>query len=304
MRAGPLSNDQVIRLLNAHFVPVFVSNEDYAESGPASDEERAERNRIWREAREAGLSAGTVHAYILTPEGESPIRCTWPKRRKSTARGRCSSAPSRKFETPAGQPVVAAKPQSAAPAAPEGGLTLHLVARYLEQRGDALAPLSDVGLGQSSNASWQAYPAENWIVLDGEEVSRLLPGKPVKQGDVWRPDADVAAKLLVHFYPSTECNDVSRNRIEEQELTATVVSSIDGKTLARLDGRLRMKHNFYPGREDQNRAEATLLGYLEFDLASGRIDTLRLATRDAIYSRYSFGAAVRSLPAPSENDRP
>jgi hypothetical protein len=304
MRAGPLSNDQVIRLLNAHFVPVFVSNEDYAESGPASEEERAERNRIWREAREAGLSAGTVHAYILSPEGRVTDSLHVAEAAKVDSARAMLQRAVEKFKTPAGEPVVAAKPQSAAPAAPEGGLSLHLVARYLEQRGDTLAPLSDVGLGQSSNASWQAYPAENWIVLDGEEVSSLLPPATVKPGGVWRPDADVAAKLLVHFYPSTECNDVNRNRIEEQELTATVVSSSGGKTLARLDGRLRMKHNFYPGREDQNRVEAALLGYLEFDPASGQVHTLRLATRDATYSRYSFGAALRSLPSATGNDRP
>ena len=35
MRAGPLSNDKVISLLNAYYVPVFISNEDYDEKGQA-----------------------------------------------------------------------------------------------------------------------------------------------------------------------------------------------------------------------------------------------------------------------------
>ena len=69
MRAGPLSNPQVIDLLNKSFIPVYVSNEDYEEGGSVLPEERAERNRIWREAGEAGLSSGTVHAYVLGPDG-------------------------------------------------------------------------------------------------------------------------------------------------------------------------------------------------------------------------------------------
>lgn len=52
MRAGPLSNNEVIQLLNTAFAPVFISNEDYDEDGPAPPEGRAERDRIWREARE------------------------------------------------------------------------------------------------------------------------------------------------------------------------------------------------------------------------------------------------------------
>jgi hypothetical protein len=36
MRAGPLSNEKIIALLNAYFVPVYLSNEDYAKDGSAS----------------------------------------------------------------------------------------------------------------------------------------------------------------------------------------------------------------------------------------------------------------------------
>ena len=68
MRAGPLSNPQIIELLNAHFAPVYVSNEDYTEDGPAPAEERAERNRIWREANEAGITP----ELVATPLAEIP----------------------------------------------------------------------------------------------------------------------------------------------------------------------------------------------------------------------------------------
>ena len=69
MRAGPLSSPRVIDLLNAAFVPVFAVNEDYADDGPRPEEEKAEYRRIYREALEAKLSAGTVHAYVVDTAG-------------------------------------------------------------------------------------------------------------------------------------------------------------------------------------------------------------------------------------------
>src|SRR5919197_3548626 len=69
MRASSLSNEKVISLLNRYFVPVYVSNEDYAEGGSAPAGEKAEKDRIYRETLKAGLSAGTVHAYVLAPDG-------------------------------------------------------------------------------------------------------------------------------------------------------------------------------------------------------------------------------------------
>jgi hypothetical protein len=67
MRAGPLSSPEVIDLLNGAFVPVFAVNEDYRDDGPAPADDKAEYRRIYREALDAGLSAGTVHAYVVDP---------------------------------------------------------------------------------------------------------------------------------------------------------------------------------------------------------------------------------------------
>jgi hypothetical protein len=295
MRAGPLSNDDVIRLLNARFVPVFVSNEDYEDDGPATPEERAERNRIWREANEAGLSSGTVHAYILAPDARVTDSLHVAEAAKVEQTKAMLQRAIDRFHPPAGEPVVKVAAQSAAPQKPDGGLVLHLAARYLERSEDALSPLADTGLGRTQNASWQAYPAENWIVLDADQSASLLPKRTVKAGESWMPDTKTLAEILVHFYPSTECNDANRNRIEEQELTATVVSAEGNLALARLDGRLRMKHNFYPGREDRNYVEARLLGYLEFDAAERQVRTLRLITDQASYAQQPFGVAVRSV---------
>ena len=70
MRAGPLSNSQVIHLLNRSFVPVYTVNEDYAPKGSAPAEEKAERERIFQQGYERRWSVGTVHVYVLRPDAQ------------------------------------------------------------------------------------------------------------------------------------------------------------------------------------------------------------------------------------------
>src|SRR6478672_9795294 len=70
MRTGPFSSPAVIDRLNTSFVPVFAVNEDYGDAGNAPKEEKAEYQRIYREALAKKFSAGTVHVYVLNPKGE------------------------------------------------------------------------------------------------------------------------------------------------------------------------------------------------------------------------------------------
>src|SRR6476660_7451664 len=70
MRTGPFSSPAVIDRLNTSFVPVFAVNEYYADAGNAPKEEKAEYQRIYREALAKKFSAGTVHVYVLNPQGE------------------------------------------------------------------------------------------------------------------------------------------------------------------------------------------------------------------------------------------
>src|SRR5262245_35648584 len=71
MRASSLSNDKVIELLNHFFIPVYLSNEDFAKGGCAPAEERKELQRIFLETLEARRSAGSVHAYLMGPDGKA-----------------------------------------------------------------------------------------------------------------------------------------------------------------------------------------------------------------------------------------
>src|SRR5438270_7397213 len=70
MRTGPFSSSEVIDRLNASFVPVYAVNEDYRAGGVAPEGERAEYLRVYREALAKKFSAGTVHVYVLNPQGE------------------------------------------------------------------------------------------------------------------------------------------------------------------------------------------------------------------------------------------
>ncbi len=51
MRGGSLSHDKVIDLLNAFFVPVYISHEAH-EKGDAPEADKKEWHRIYREAKE------------------------------------------------------------------------------------------------------------------------------------------------------------------------------------------------------------------------------------------------------------
>jgi hypothetical protein len=277
MRAGPLSSARVVSLLNRSFVPVYVSNEDL-EDGTAPAAEKAERDRIYREAQKAGLSTGTVHVYILTPDGH-PI---------DSLHVATAAQPDRlidllertveRLQPPGGGPLVTPVPQSVHAEAGPDDLVLHLTARSLDGRG-----------------AWGGIPAEDWIVLDRDQCAALLGPGPLEPGRSWEVDRDVSARLLTHVYPATENNDVRKNRLERNELRATVVPARDGVVRVRLDGALRMRHSFYH-KDDDRVVEATVVGFLDVEPGSRAIRTFRLVTERATYGGGTFGVAVRSIP--------
>jgi hypothetical protein len=284
----------VISLLNRYFIPVYVSNEDYAKDGCAPAEEKAERNRIWRDAAKAELSSGTVHVYILDPDGkviDSQHVAVASKVDKLTE---MLERTVEKLKLDEGKPLVKPAPQSCAPQADADALVLHLTARNLTRKGDEWLPVKPA-LGETRSGNWGAYAVEDWIVLTKDEWSKLLPEGDVEAGKAWDLDKGVAAKVVKHFYPSTENNDITKNRIDEQQMRATVLSVKDGVVRARIDGGVKMKHTFYH-KDDDNVVDATFVGILDYDRAAKKIRSLQLATDKATYGRITFGVVVRSEP--------
>lgn len=277
MRTGPFSSTEVINRLNASFVPVYVVNEDYRDNGPASQEERREMERIYREALNSGFSAGTVHVYLLAPNGKTLAGMHVAEAAQTPKLLALLDKWTTQLKVKPGKPLVKPVPQSAAPRSAPGSLTLHLTAR----------PLSGGG-------SWEGI-SENWIVYRPDEIRGWLPTGTLRVGDAWKPDPALAARTFLHIYPVTENNDVTKNRIEAQSLTGTVISVANGGVRARLDGRLRMEHWFYH-QADGKVVEADLLGYIEWERETSQIRRLRLATENAAYGGGTFGVAIRSVP--------
>lgn len=277
MRAGPLSDGRVIDILNRHFVCVYTANEDYAGPDPlVGTAERAELERIRNEGFARKLSVGSVRAYVLTPDGHT--YATVPTHTPDATLALLGRAVDH-FKPQAGNPVVPPKPQSAPPPRPADAVALHLISR-----GD-------------DRGSWGEFPAENWIVLAREDWSRLVPSGDVTMGQTWELDRGVSARILTYFYPQTENNYPSTDRLEQYRLTARALAVRDGVVTARIDGFVKMHHAFYPaytGRMDAQPIDAGVIGVLTF--APGKPPTLQLATTRAIYGTRPFKVSVKTVP--------
>jgi hypothetical protein len=278
MRAGPLSNQKVIDLLNGYFVPVYTVNEDYGKNGTAPKEEKAERERIFKAGHAAKKSVGSVHVYILTPDGEFLDSLHVAEAAKPKTLIGVLEKTVADLKLSKGNPVVAPHRQSEAPACEKDCLTLHLTARSLDGKG-----------------AWSEFPVENWIVLSPAEQRQISGGgREVGLGGTWEIGADTAKKLLTHFYPATENNDVSKNRFVEQKLTATLLGQENGVGRARITGNFQMEHSFYH-KPDGKTAAGSVIGYMDFSPDSGQISTFDLVTDQASYGGGTFAVAVRAI---------
>lgn len=259
-------------------------------------------NREKRTAGKPELSVGTVHAYVLSPDGKPMdslhVADAMPNKVAAMLERAIAA-----LKTPRGEILLKPVSQSAAPTCDKEALVLHLTTRYLVPRGQAEArknvdddfvPIQAV-LGKERSGQWSALPSEDWIVLSKKEWAKLLPTGSTETGRSWDIDREVATTLLTRFYPTTENNDLTTNRIDRLSLKGTIVSVKDGIARARLEGSLKMKHTFYPGRDDDNFVEATVLGYVDFKTAGPVILKLRLVTDRASYGGETkhFGAALR-----------
>jgi hypothetical protein len=279
MRAGPLSNSQIITLLNSAFVPVYAVNEDYSRNGSAPAEEKAERDRIFKEGYAQKRSVGSVHVYVLRPDGQLFDSMHVAEAAKSEKLLALLNKTVTELKPVSGKPVVPPEPQSCRPDCATDALTLHLVARSLDGRG-----------------AWSEFPVEDWIVLSGAEVKKLLAAQKFAAGATWTIDKELATKMLTHFYPATENNDVAKNKFERQSLRGTVISVRDGVARARLEGEMKMEHWFYH-KPDGKYVEATVVGYVDFKPTTKEIRSLRLVTDEATYGGGKFGIAVQSMEA-------
>jgi hypothetical protein len=291
-----LSNPRVIDTLNRYFVPVYLSNEDYAPNGAASAEEKKERQRIFLEGHERKLSVGSVHAYVLSPDGSLLDTRHVAKAGRTDEMLALLDGAVQTLGTQPGKPLAPAAAQSTAVCRP-GNLTLHLTARYLRKVAKGYA------LVEGSGGNWDAIPGEDWIELDRARWSKLIPPGKVSTGSEWDLDPEISASILRYFYPPTENNNVAKDRLEESGLHATVQSVQAGVARAALTGGVKLQHSFYH-KPDGKVARAEVVGVLEYETGGARrLRSLRLATDNATYGAEGaagtpFGVAVRTVCAP------
>jgi hypothetical protein len=187
-----LSDTRIIQLLNRHFIPVYLSNEDYEATGTAPPAEKAELQRIHREGPAAGLSVGTVHVYLLAPDGRLIDSMHTAQAAQPDRLIGLLERTVRKLGTAAGDPVVKPAPPSPPHAQPDE-LRLHLTARYLDRQGDTLTL---AGQDQSAGGNWNALPSEDWILLPRARWTALPPccrrnlygpASPGRSNGIWHP---------------------------------------------------------------------------------------------------------------------
>jgi hypothetical protein len=299
MRAGPLSDARAIELLNGYFVPVYVSNDDIPGDADTVRQEKAERGRILGDFLKARMSAGAVHAYVLTPDGKPfgslhvAHACEQDKESGKTQTLLLLEKAVAELKPEKGKPIVKPAAQSAAPKAPADALMLHLTARKLAGKG-----------------SWNQFPSESWIVLKPEQWGKLLPAGEVKVGSSWEIDKEVVHPILTHFFPQTEVCTAHeskllsetgpyQHRLEDGSLKGTVIAVEKGVVRARLDGRAKVLHKFYPNpRTPPAVSAANVVGYVEYDATARKVKALRLVTEQGKFEKVDLGVAVRSVSEP------
>ena len=244
--------------------------EDYTSASTAvPNDEKQAYQKIYRGALAKKLSTGTVHLYFVSPEGEAidTIHVAHAKTEKVIA---TAKSVIEKLGTAEGKTLVEPKPQAVVPKADEGMLSLHLIAR---------------GVPGKVAGFWQELPGEDFISYSKEEQAKFLPAGNARE---WEVDREVALKLLHHFFPSTENNDIGKNEIEQASMKAALVAP--GRV--RLDATLRMKHPFYH-KKDEARVDAVAVGVVDFE--GTKIARFRMATEKATYNGGTFGVAVREV---------
>jgi hypothetical protein len=279
MRAGPLSNSKVIEVLNKYYVPVTSSNEEAGDLGKGSPAEKTERRRIYDEFLNKKLGVGDVHVYILAPDGHAIASLDIGSAEDADKEYELLRQVVARLHTEPGQPAIPPRPQSFPPAAAADAMILHLVSRHLPIGG-----------------SWTEYPAENWIVLAKSDWIQLLPPGGIAAKASWDVPLPVAVKLVEWIYPQAEEVELqNRSRVDLASLHLTVTTLSGGGGRARIDGRVRLRHSFYPGKPSEDYANSKLLGYMDFDVTQGLIQRLRMVTTEATYTTSEFATSIVSI---------
>jgi len=275
----------VIELLNQYFVPVTSRNEEADDAkGTAPPEEKKERNRIYLEFYSKKLGIGDVHVYIVAADRSAVASMPVVKAEDPAQLIPFLEGIAAKLNLKPGPPAIKPHPTSRPPAGlPPDAMVVHLVSRAL------------------SAGSWHEFPSENWIVLSGSEANQLVPAGTVAAKQTWTIPKPVAVKLAEWVYPQNEeRTGINRSRVEQADFRVTAVTVQGTMVRARIQGKIRLWHSFYPSAQNEQNSQdfaiSDLTGYMDFDSAQRRVQRLRIVTSKGEYHENTpFAASLVSM---------
>src|SRR5262249_10970106 len=141
-------------------------------------DERAAYRRVFQELHQLNqknkadgkplLSVGSVHAYVLAPDGK-PLDALHVAEAKPEAVTAMLEKSIQTLKVPPGKPLVKPVPHTPPPAKADV-LVLHVTTRYLVPKNDPrarkdidddLVPIQP-SLGMANSGQWNALPSEDW----------------------------------------------------------------------------------------------------------------------------------------------
>lgn len=268
----------MIEILNQYFVPVTSANEDVDPKGSPSAE-RDERWRIYGDFLERKLGAGDVHVYVLGPDRKSLGGLDIGSAMDTGKMITFLTSLAEREHVQAGPPPFKPQPRSAPPDAKITSPTIHLTARKT-----------------NSGRTWNEFPSENWILLTHQDWDQILPPSGAGLHTTWTIPAVVAAKLAEWVYPQTEeTRKANRSKVELADFRLMIVTLKGSLSRARIEGKVRLIHSFYPGRPSADYATSDLVGFADFDLSRREVQRLRIVTQKAQYQGTPFSCSLVSV---------
>jgi hypothetical protein len=247
--------------------------------GSASPAEKAERRRIYGDFIERKLGAGDVHVYVLGPDRKSLGGLDVNSAMDIDKETAFLKSLAEQEHIQAGPPPFKPQPRSVPPRAEFASPALHLTSRKTE-----------------GGRTWNEFPSENWILLNRQEWNQVLPPGDPAVRTTWTIPPAVATKLAEWVYPQTEeTHKVSRSKVELADFRLTIVTMQGSLCRARIDGKVRLIHSFYPGRPSNDAATADLVGFADFDLARHEVQRMRIVTQKGQYLGVAFSCSLVSV---------